>query len=81
MQFIGTSPLTVTERGRRANSVGRRNRRSVRHWQTSARRDDAADPDVLCDRHARPMVVPGLAEPEGLSDGCGIDTIGSGPTA
>ena len=29
----------------------------------------------------RPMVVPGLAEPEGLSDGCGIDTIGSEPTA
>jgi len=39
------------------------------------------DPDVLCDRHARSMVVPGLAEPEGLSDGCGIGTIGSGPAA
>jgi hypothetical protein len=39
------------------------------------------DLDVLCGRHARSMVVPGLAEPEGLSDGCGIDTIGSGPAA
>jgi hypothetical protein len=28
-----------------------------------------------------PMVVPGLAEPEGLNDGCGIGTIGSGPAA
>ena len=27
------------------------------------------------------MVVPGLAEPEGLSDGCGIGTIGSGRVA
>jgi hypothetical protein len=27
------------------------------------------------------MVVPGLAEPEGLGGGCGIDTIGSGPAA
>ena len=36
---------------------------------------------MFCGRRARSMVVPGLAEPEGLSDGCGIDTIGSGPAA
>jgi hypothetical protein len=39
------------------------------------------DLDVLCGRHAGSMVVPGLAEPEDLSDGCGIGTIGSGPAA
>ena len=31
-----------------------RTRRSVRHCQTSARRDDAPGPDVLCDWYARP---------------------------
>ena len=40
-----------------------------------------ANLDVLCGRHARSMVVPGLAAPEGLSDGCGIATTGSGPAA
>jgi hypothetical protein len=36
---------------------------------------------MFCATGAQAHGRAGLAEPEGLSDGCGIDTIGSGPAA
>jgi hypothetical protein len=53
----------------------------VCHWQTPARRDGAQIRWSCATGTHAPWSYLGLAEPEGLSGGCGIGAIGSGPAA